>query len=426
MRTVILILVLIVAVPLPALAQGPQAVTLDGAMRMAVDRHPSVVAAARAAEAAQARLVQARAGMALQVNITGRASVGTLGATGAPTGGEVSSSHNVAIGASLPLYDGGITAQQVAQAQAGVETAQAALQATRQDVALTAAQAYFQVLRAQRTVEVREATVRAAEAQLAQTEAFFRAGTVAQADVIRTRAAVASAQAELVGARGQVEITLASLRAALAVPPGQPISLADPSAPAVVPLSATEAAAEATRQRPEVSRADADLRSAEAAVRIAEIRARTQVTVSAGAAVQITPDPGQAGWSLSASVSHPLFDGGRAKAALEEARANLQAAQARREATLLQVQSQAVQAAVSVTSAVARVEATRVSADAAGEALRVSDGRYRAGVGTLVEVLDAQSSATQARISAVQALYDLHLATVSLQQALGRPLVARP
>lgn len=426
MRTVILVLVLAVAAPVPALAQTPQAVTLDAAMRMAVDRHPSVVAAARSLEAAQARLTQARAGTAPQVSVTGRASVGTLGVTGTPTGGDVSASHNVAVGASVPLYDGGITAQQVAQAQAAVEAAQASLAATRQDVALTAAQAYFQVLRAQRTVEVREAAVRTAQAQLAQAEAFFRAGTAAQADVIRARAAVASAQAELVAARGQVEISLAALRSALALPPGAPISVADPSAPAVQPLSAAEAAAEAARQRPEVLRADADVRGTQAAVRLAEIRAGAQVTVSAGGTVQVTPDPGQAGWSVSATVSHPLFDGGRTKAAVEEARANLQAAQARREATLLAIQSQAVQAAVSVNSAAARVEATRVSAEAGEEALRVSDGRYRAGVGTLVEVLDAQSSATQARIGAVQALFDLHLAVVSQQHALGRPLVARP
>lgn len=430
MRAIILILsvIVVISAPLPAQAQtapAPQIVTLDTAMATAVERHPSVAAAARSLEAAQARLAQTRAGLAPQVSVSGRLSVGTLGATGTPTGGEVTASHNVAVGANVPLYDGGIAALQIVQAQSGVDAAQASLAAARQDVALAAAQAYFQVLRAQRTVEVREASLRAAQAQLSQVEAFFRAGTAAQADVIRARAAVAGAQAEVIAARGQVEITLATLRAALALPPGQAISPADPAAPAVQPVGGAEAAAEATRARPEVLRADADLRSAEAAVRIAEIRAGTLVTVSAGATMQVTPNPGQAGWSLSATVSHPLFDGGRATAAVAEARANLAATQARREATVLQIQSQAVQAAVSLTSAAARVDATQVSADAAEEALRVSDGRYRAGVGTLVDVLDAQSTATQARISAVQALYDLHLAVVSRQHALGRPLVVR-
>lgn len=428
MRPIAAVLLVLIAIPAAAPArvhaQGAQALTLEAAMVSAVDRHPSVVAAARAVQAAEARLVQARAGTAPQVSVTGRTALGTLGATGSPTGGDASTSHNVAVGATLPLYDGGITAQQVAQAQASLEGARASFAAARQDAALTAAEAYFQVLRARRTVEVREAAVQTAQAQVRQAEAFFRAGTAAQADVIRARAAAASAEAELVTARGQVEITVASLRSAMALPLDQPIDVADPAVPAAVAVSAAEASNEAARQRPEVQRSDADVRSAEAAVRLARIRAGLQVAVNANGSVQVTPDPGQAGWSVSATVSHPLFDGGRSKAAVEEATANLGAAAARREATLLQIRTQAYQAAVGVTSASARVEATRVSAEAAAEALRVTEGRYQAGVGTLLEVLDAQSAASQARVAAVQAVYDLHLAVVSLQHAVGRALVA--
>jgi outer membrane protein TolC len=306
-----------------------------------------------------------------------------------------------------------------------VDAAQAGLAAVRQDIALTAAEAYFEVLQAQRTVEVREAAVQSAQAQVRQAEAFFRAGTAAQADVIRARAAAARAEADLVTARGQVETTLVALRGAMALSLAQPVSVVDPTPPVVPAVAAADAVAEATRQRPEVLRADADIRSAEAALRIAEIRSGTQVNVNANASVQVTPDPGSAGWSISATVSHPLLDGGRSRAAVEEARANALAAAARRESTVLQVQTQAHQAAVSVTSTSARTEATRASSAAAEESSRVSEGRYRAGVGTLVELLDAQSSATEARIGAVQALYDQHLAVVNLSHALGRPLSAQ-
>jgi len=424
MRTFFLVLALLVAAPVPALGQQPQAITLESAMASAVERHPSVVAAARALDAAQARLVQARAGPGVQVSVGANASVGTLGATGTPTS-TVGTSHDVAIGATMPLYDGGVSRQQIVQAQAALDAAQAGLAAVRQDIALTAAEAYFEVLQAQRTVEVREAAVQSAQAQVRQAEAFFRAGTAAQADVIRARAAAARAEADLVTARGQVETTLVSLRGAMALSLAQPVSVVDPTPPVVPAVAAADAVAEATRQRPEVLRADADMRSAEAALRIAEIRAGPQVNVNANAAVQVTPDPGSAGWSISATVSHPLLDGGRSKAAVEEARANALAAAARRESTVLQVQTQAHRAAVGVASASARTEATRASSAAAEESLRVSEGRYRAGVGILVELLDAQSLATEARIGAVQALYDLHLAVVNLGHALGRPMSAQ-
>lgn len=72
----------------PVAAQTSQAISLDDAVATALERHPSITAAAKAVEAAEARLVQARAGMAVQVSIGGRTSVGTLSATGSPTGGE--------------------------------------------------------------------------------------------------------------------------------------------------------------------------------------------------------------------------------------------------------------------------------------------------------------------------------------------------
>ncbi len=431
MRAQVFIVVLLVAAlfagtTVPAAAQtASQSVTLAVAMTSAVEHHPSVVVAARAVEAAQARLVQARAGTALTVSVNGRASAGTLSVGGTPTGGGTTTSHNVSLDASLPIYDGGITAVQVAQAQAGVDSAQAALAAARQDAALAAAQAYFAVLRAQRTVEVREAALRSAQSQLAQAEAFFRAGTGAQADVIKAQAAVAGAQADLVTARGQVETSLASLRGAMALPLAQAITVEEPVAPVVRLVAPQEAATTAAAQRSEVRRAEAEIKSAQAALRIAEIRAGLIVSVSANGVVQVTPNAGDTGWSVSATVSYPVVDGGRSKAAVEEARANVAAATARRDATVLQIQTQAYQAAASVRDTSARVEAQRVSAEAADAALRVAEGRYRAGVGTLLEVLDAQTSATSARIAAVQALYDLHLAVVNLQYSLGQPLVSQ-
>jgi len=85
MRVIAALLLMLIGTTLvaspPAGAQTQQTLTLEAAMTSAVDRHPSVVAASRAVQAAEARLVQARAGTSPQVSLTGRASVGTLGST---------------------------------------------------------------------------------------------------------------------------------------------------------------------------------------------------------------------------------------------------------------------------------------------------------------------------------------------------------
>jgi len=417
---------LLVGLPVTARAQAPPAVTLESAMGAAVDRHPTVMAAVEAVRAAEARVAAARAGTGVALSATARAAVGTVSSGGVPTGGDAAASHDVSVGATYALYDGGIRTLQIVQAQATLEAAEASLAAARQDIALAAGQAYFTVLRSLRTVEVREAALRFARGQVEQAEALVRAGTGARADVIRAQATAATAEAELVAARGQVEIAMVQLRSSIALPVAQPVAVAAPAPPAAVAVAPSDAAAQAARARPEVQRIDADVRNAEAALRIAELQAGLLVTVSANGVVQVSPNPGRVGWSLGANASFPILDGGAARAEVAAARATLAAARARREATLLQVQTQAYQAAATARDTPARIDALRVSLAAAEEALRVAEGRYRAGVGTLLDVLDAQTLATQARINAVQALYDLHLAVVTLQYAQGQPLVRRP
>lgn len=407
----------------PAFAQAAQTVSLEEAIATALQRHPTLAASTKSLEAAQARLVQARAGNAVQVGLNGSAALGTLSATGSPTTNGASVTHNVSVGASLPLFDGGERAAQITQAEAGVVAARAALEATRQDLALDAAEAYFAVLRAMRVVEVREGALQSARRQVEQAEALVRAGTAARADVIRAQSVAASADADLITARGDVELSYASLRSAMGIPITQPIAVREPPEILVADVPPAEAAAEAVRGRPEIRRVQSEVASSQAALRIAEIRSGLNVSAAANSSVQVSPTPGQIGWSISTSVSFPIADGGRAKAAVEEARANLDAARARAEATTQQIQLQAFQAALIIQQTRARLEAVRVAAAAAEESLRVAEGRYRAGVTILLEVLDAQVAATQARVNLVQTEYDLRLSVFALRHALGRPVL---
>lgn len=418
----LLVVALATGVPRVA-AQTPQPVSFEEAVASALDRHPSVTAAAKAVDAAQARLVQARAGNAVQVAVNSRVSVGTLSSTGSFMGSDASASHNVSVDASLPLFDGGVRALQITQAEAGLDAARAALDATRQDIALAAAQAYFQVLRTMRVVEVREAALASARRQVDQAEALVRAGTAARADVIRAQAVAAGADADLVTARSNVELALASLRNAMGVPITQVIAVREPPAIAVADIAPADAATQAVRGRAEVRRAQSDVQGSQAALRIAEISAGFTIAVAATGSVQVSPNPGQPGWSVSASVAYPIADGGRSKAAVDEAKANLDAARARAEVTVQQVQLQAFQAALTVQQTRARLEAVRVSAAASDESLRVAEGRYRAGVTILLEVLDVQVDATEARVTLVQTESDLRFAGVGLRHALGQPVL---
>jgi len=205
MRVIAALLLMLIGITLvaspPAGAQTQQTLTLEAAMTSAVDRHPSVVAASRAVQAAEARLVQARAGTSPQVSLTGRASVGTLGSTGTPTGGEAASSHNVALGATLPLYDGGITRERIREAELRVEQLKVLEAQMRQRIELDVRQAWL-------AIEQASGELAAAGKGVDQAREATRIAGVRYQAGVGTLLEVTSAQASL----AQAEFSLASAR----------------------------------------------------------------------------------------------------------------------------------------------------------------------------------------------------------------------
>ncbi len=414
-----------------AVAQGiPPAVpsfTLDQAVQETLTRNPQVIAAQEAVAAAEQHLLAARAGFipAITTSVTG--SYGTATTLGPPTT-DPRTSSTVSVTGTLPLYDNGRTGIAVAQAQATLAAAQATLRRTQQDVALSTANAVFAVLKAGRIAAVRQVQFNRAQEQLALAQAQVRAGTAAQADVIQAQAQVAQAQVDLLAAVAQIETSKGTLRSILAMDVLAPLEIQEPALPpTALTLTADTALREALGTRPEIAKATADIQSSTAALALAYANAGFQVVVALDTTyVLSSTNPSFANttaWALAATLSLPFFDGGRGQAGINEAKANLRAAQALADAAQLSVRQDAYQAFLTAVQAVANLEATAAAQAAAGEALRVAEGRYRAGVATIFEVTTARVQAAQADVNAVTGRYDYQASLATLRHAVGRAIV---
>jgi outer membrane protein len=424
--------------PIPTPVPPPPAtpLTLEAAVLQALGRNPQVTAAQQSLVAAQAGVVTARAGLAPTVSLTGTGSYGTSGisSSSATVPGLVgpaatpNATGAVSVTGTLPIYDSGRTHAAVEQAEAAVASAEAALKQTQQDIALSAATDFFSVLKAERTTTVREAQLAQAQQQLAQAEAQFRAGSAAQADVVQAQAQVAQAQVDLLNARNQIETTKAALRSVLGLDAQGPVEVQEPAPPAGPPALTAEAAVqEALRNRPEVAQAAAAVQSNQGALDLAYVNAGLQVSVGLG--TSYVPYSSNAlasnstSYGVTATVSLPLFDSGKSAAGINAAKANLGAAQAKLEQARLAVRQDAYQAYLAAIQGAANVAATDAAQRAAAEALRVAEGRYQAGVATIVEVTTSRATAAQADVNAVNARYDYQSALATLRHAVGRSIV---
>jgi len=326
---------------------------------------------------------------------------------------------------SLPLYDGGRTANGVSQARANVDAALAQLSSQEQTTILGAVTAYFDVLR---DAEVRDLTVnslRLLRQQLEASEARFEAGEVTITDVAQTRARVAAANASVIQADGNLRISAQAFRAVVGRLPG---ALEPPEFLPELPATARASEDIGLGAHPSIRAARSAERAAVYNIRI--INADKLPTVSLGSSLDgqlnDTTDGFDArlGNRFSAGVSltlnAPIYQGGRVDSRIRQAqhiaaqrRADFHAAVREVQRSVSVAWQTFVTARGAIESGKEQVRAAKIAFDGISEELLV-------GSRATIDVLDAEQSLLDARISLVNSVRQLNVAAYTLLSAMGQ------
>ncbi|MBC8104598.1 MAG: TolC family protein, partial [Cytophagales bacterium] len=175
----------------------------------------------------------------------------------------------------------------------------------------------------------------------------------------------------------------------------------------------------AYRLRPDVAQARQSLEVAKTSVRLRQTNAGLQVSADVGAGYQVTPSVGN-NRQVNISATYPLFDGGLVRSQRREAQAGVRGS----EAQLLGLEQQV---AVEVEQSFRSLALARATLPAALSAQTAAQTNYEAalesqreGVGSIVEVITAQTALVQAQTSYVQAVYTFYSADAALARAVGQ------
>jgi outer membrane protein len=287
--------------------------------------------------------------------------------------------------------------------------------------------AYF-AARAQRDlVGVAQETVRNDEAHLRQVQGFVDVGTQPAIALAQTRSQLASARLQLIQADNAYAIARSQLLQAMGEQGSLDFDVADDALPPVTgeegPLDPL--VEEAIAARPELAslleqrRAEQLTRSAARGGYLPSVSARA--VGSEFGSHPLDPTNGNVqNWSAGVNLSWSLFDGGLTHARVQEADANLQSIQAQEDALRLSIRVAVEQASLGVRAAAASVSAADDALTNAREQLRLAEGRFQAGAGSIIELGDAQVAASTAAATRVQAEYNLAAARAALLRALAR------
>jgi len=385
-----------------ALAQEDEYVlTLEQAMRLALERNPSIAVAEGSLHASRAALAGQRARRlpVLAAEASGRIqqSLGrpvNIGGGIIETRAATSETSDLALALQHTFYQSG---RDEAISAARVQTAatEAGLEDTRRTLLLDVASTFYAVLANQELAGIGDALVAASQLHLDLVNARVEEGTAAPVDRLPVEAELESARYEAASAINSVWQSLADLQALLALPPDELPHIRGElePAPAVDQLPAwLEIASE---RRPDLQAQRFRVRGAELALSQAKIAAGPSLSVSGSADYgRHTGTTGET-WALAAGVSVPLFD--------DQAR----------------ITREVTQAWYALTNAAGQVVTSAAALAAAQASLDAAQGRYAEEVATIVDVTDAQLAWQRAAVNQVQARYDRSVAWYRLLAAAG-------
>jgi outer membrane protein len=408
----------------------PLRLTLSEATALALRQQPTIRAAQGSLTAAQARVPQAQSSYYPRLDFLTGTQVGEFKSS---TSGNRQRSDTTFINlqARQLLYDFGKTAALVDEAKAGGRIASGELERVRDVVVQNVRQAYFNLLQARRLIEVADAALARSELNLRSAQGFYDVGTKPKSDVTRAEVEVANARVDVIRARNLVRLTETSLANALGLEATVPIEIEDTLTYEPVSLDSAQLLAEALGNRPELRQSQARLDAARAQLSGARAGYLPDLTLSGTAGYSgddafISTD-GVSGvafsdtWAITGQLTWNLFQGFFTQNRVKETQALLETARANYDSTELQVRLEVEQAYITVVEAAERFSATEKAVESAQENLRLAQGRYDAGVGTILDLTEAQLSLTNAEADSVRAVTDYRVGLAVLDRVVGRP-----
>jgi outer membrane protein len=406
--------------------------TLDGALALAYRNNPGLNAQRAGTRATDENVPQALAGYRPKVNITATGGEQSLSTTLKQAAGSTppyltasgyNSPFSVGLTMTQTLFNGFQTANKTRQAEAQVLVARATLAATVQNVLLNAVTAYMNLLRDGAVLDLQKHNVEVLQEQLRQTRDRFNVGEVTRTDVAQAESSLAAGRSQVLTAQANFAASQATYRQVIGVNPGK----LGPGMPVdrFSPKTLSGAVALGVAANPSVAAAQYSVDVALRQVKVAEGALLPNVSVQGnvqknwlGVGLLSTMESYNA--SVLGTLTIPVYQGGAEYSLIRQAKETLGQQRLSLDVARDQARQNVVQTWGQLQAAKANIEATQAQVQAAEIALNGVRMEARVGQRTTFDVLTAQQTLVNARVSLVTAQHDRVVASYTLLAAVGR------
>jgi outer membrane protein len=417
----------------------PSTLSLHQAVQIALGENPTLAAARSQVEIAEQRVVQGRAGFLPRLNVSEgfqrtnnptqvfsntlnqenfTASDFALNRLNQPN---AMNDYATNVTATWPLYDGGQSWHGWQQAKLGKDASTCAFERNRQQVIARTTAAYAGVLLALESLAVVEAALKNAGANLAVAGNRYDSGMAVKSDLLQAQVRRSDLEQQKLMVESQIDVARSILNAAMGVSDQLRFELTDRLETSPMKGGSLESWLSISQNR-RLDLKELNAREAMAKEEIEKARAAYLPSLDLIGNYQIHTedfDGSADNYSVGAVVSLNIFSGLETSAKLSEAQAGLRQVQALRRQMQSQVALEVRQTYAHAASAFQRIDVARQMVVQAEESLRIVANRYAAGLLTIVDLLTAEITLQQARMTLAQALHDYSVGKTNLRLAAG-------
>jgi outer membrane protein len=322
------------------------------------------------------------------------------------------------------LYNFGGREAQLESAQRTLEASNWTHDATLQTVMFSAIQAYYQVFATQAAAEAALVSEHAGNEALTAAQKRYEVGAAALADALQAKTAFAQARLNRQKTEGDARVAVGSLANALGLDADYRLDIAAPFLPkpdAEQETMVHRLIEEAKAMRPDLAAAEATVKAAEANVKAAEAGHWPSISVISNYGYSHTSLPSDTqSWTIGMQVSLPLFNGFNTTYQIRSAEEQLEIKRADYDKLEQSVSLDVWRAYQLLNTALESFKSSEDLLASADQSEKVAMGRYKAGAGNIIDLLNAQASHANARLQLIQAQYTWLTQKAQLAQALGR------
>ncbi len=341
---------------------------------------------------------------------------------------QYSNSKDASLNLTWTLYDFGARSAHLENARQLLNAANATQDGAMQAVFADTAQAYYRLQSARGSLDAAEEAQQAALTSFDAADAKYRAGVGSLADKLQAQTGLNQARLSRGKAEGDLKTARGTLAVAMGLAPNAEFTIAP--APDVRSHSGFTQSIEhylelATKQHPSIAAARAQLDAAKADIDAARAEGLPLLQLTGG--LDRNTQPGQYSLdtttrtnTIGVQLRVPLFEGFGRSYRIQAAKAQAESKEAELAATERQVALDVWTAYQNLMTQLANLDTVSELLQSAQSSFDVAQGRYKAGVGTLVELLNAQTALANARQQKVQIQADLQNARVRLAVSLGQ------